>query len=244
MNNKNILIAISPETTESGLLSFMAENLNGENIKIVLCILNGSNDSPEIDELLDRVSLFCEKSNIQVKIRHLVDNIYEELENQTAYADLLIIQKNAIKPIALNGELDNVSCPVLVLPSSRQIIDNILFIMDGSRDSVLAIKQYAQIFSRQMKEMNITLLSLQGENIYSRNPVHETLLVEYLKQYGTDIGVLKVKAPLTDRVLKPIKYGDSTLVIGTAQFLLSQYGEHSSFKPFFDERSTIFLPVD
>lgn len=244
MNNKNILIAITPETRESSLLNFMAENLRGDNIRIVLCILNGLNDSPQIDGLLDRISLFCEGHNITVRIWHLTENIYEELENQTAYADLLIIQKKAIRHLKLNGDLDHISCPMIILPETFKETSNVLLFTDRSKESTLAIKQFAQVFAGQLEKKDVTVISNQADPLKDSPQNSESLLLEYLKQYAKNIGILKIKGPLTDRTLKPIDYHQDTLVVGTTSYLLSQYGEHSSFKPFFDERSSIFLPAD
>jgi len=244
MNNKNILIALTPEIREAGLLNFMARNLHGENIRLVLCILNGLNDSPQIDGLLDRVSMFCEKEEIDVKIHHITSNIYEELENFTAYSDLLIIDKKALRHLRLSGDLEEVSCAMMVLPEDFVHIDNVLFFMDGSKEAIMAIKQFAQIFSSQLSNLDITIISNQNYGEYEQMLSRESLLLEYLRQYAQNIGVLKVRGHLTDKILKPIEYSDRTLVIGSIGFLLSQYGEHSSFKPFFDESSSIFLPAD
>jgi len=244
MNNKNILIALTPEIREAGLLNFMARNLHGENIRLVLCILNGTSDSPQIDGLLDRISLFCEKEVIDVKILHLTSNIYEQLENLTTYSDLLIIDKKALRHLRLSGDLEEVSCAMMVLPEDFVHIKNVLFFMDGTKDATMAIKQFVQIFSSVLSTMDITIISSQNDHQYQKMLNGESLLLEYLKQYAQNIGILKVRGPLTDRILKPIEYSDKTLVIGSNGFLLSQYGEHSSFKPFFDESSSIFLPAD
>jgi len=244
MNNKNILIALTPEIREEGLLNFMATYLYGDNIRLVLCIIDGENESPQIDGLLDRISLFCEQQDIDVKIRHLVKNMYEELENLTAYSDLLIINKKALRHLRLSGDLEEVSCAMMVLPEDFVIIKNALFFMDGSKEATAAIKQFAQTFSSRLSDLDITIISSQHDAQYEKMLNGESLLLDYLKQYAQNIGILKVRGPLTDRLLKPIEYSDRTLVIGSNRFLLSQYGEHSSFKPFFDESSSIFLPAD
>lgn len=244
MNNKNILIALTPEIREAGLLNFMARNLHGENIRLVLCILNGVNESPQIDGLLDRISMFCDREQIDIKIHHITSNIYEELENFTTYSDLLIIDKKALRHLRLSGDLEEVSCAMMVLPEDFVNINNVLFFMDGSKESTMAIKQFAQIFSSQLSDLDITIISNQNEKQYEKMLSRESLLLEYLRQYAQNIGILKIRGHITDKILKPVEYSDRTLVIGSIGFLLSQYGEHSSFKPFFDESSSIFLPSD
>lgn len=244
MNNKNVLIALTPDIRETSLLNFMAENLHGENIRVVLCILNGVKESPQIDGLLDRVSLFCDSEKIDIKIRQNTNNIYEELENLSTYADLLIIDKKALRHLRLSGDLDQISCATMLLPEDFVQIHNVLFFMDGTREATMAIKQFVQIFSGQLNKMDITIISSQNDIQSEKLLSGESLLLEYLKQYAQNIGILKVRGHITDRILRPIEYGNHTLVIGSTGFLISQYGEHSSFKPFFDERSSIFLPAD
>lgn len=242
MNNKNILIAITADTRESSIVNFISDNLKGNNLHITLCIIHNSTPV-EIDVLLDKVSMACEENGVDVRIRHLVKDPYRDLENQTAYADLLIIQKETIRPLAIKDEFGHPGCAIMVLPADFTSIDNIILVLDGSRDSIGAIKQFFQVFSTQIRDVKLTLLSVFFESDKTGSPENEHMLIQYLKQYSSNVGLLKAKRPLTAKILKPAEYDKRTLVVGTSGFMLSQYGNESDFKPFFDDRSSLFLPA-
>jgi hypothetical protein len=244
MNNKNILLAITPDTWGASIINFLNDNLLGENLRVTLCVLYTTGKRFEFDGFMDKVSALCEEKGVVLRIKHLVEDPYDELEKLTAFADLLIMQKEAMRPLALRDEFAYPGCAIVILPNRFVDISNILLLNDGSMDCISAIKQFFQIFSRQSKRLRVTLLMVTDMEYMGADNGDENLLVEYLKQYSCDVGVLTVERPLTNRNLRALQYDSHTMVVGTSGFLLSQYGEESFFKPFYDESSAVFLPSE
>ena len=248
MNNKNIILGITPDTWGESILNFLSDNLQGENLRVTLCILYTTGKRFDFDGFLDRISGLCEMKKVHLRIKHLVNDPYDELEQMSAYGDLLIMQKEAMRPLALRDEFAHPGCAVVILPNKFIDISNILLVNDGTTECIVAIKQFFQIFSRQSRRLRTTLLMVQESNSNGVLKIieagNENLLVDYLKQYSSDVGVLTVELPLTNRNLRALEYDDHTMVVGTSGFLLSQYGQESYFKPFYDESSAVFFPSE
>ncbi len=244
MNDKNVLIALNSLSEGEGVLRFITVYLSGRNLRLTLCILHEKNENADANEsLLLTFTTICQHRNIPLTIRHFSKGVLKNLEKQATYSDLLIMEKSTLLPLAVRDEFGVHGCSIIVVPAYFKVISNVLLIHNGTQASLKSVKEFFQFFSRQIVDLTLTLLMVTPVKSADIEAPDEIMLVEYLKQYSKNVGILKVREPLTDKLLKPIPYNQSTLVVGSLQYLLSLYGENSRFKPLFDEKATLFLPA-
>jgi hypothetical protein len=244
MTDKNILVVVSSESQGKGLLRFVQGFVTGDNLHLTLCIFDSETGGAQVsDEFLDDLSMVCISRHIPLKIKRLSQDPHGHLAQLAQYADLLVMEKSALRHLALGHDFEKSSCALLALPDSFEDISNILLISDGSKGAIRAKKQFFQTFPRWFGNPDVTLLNVSSDQ-RDEDSEDEILLLDYLKQYSRNVGILKVEEPLTKKILRPLRYDKCTVVVGTMDFLLSHYGEDDTFKPFFDEHSTLFLPAN
>lgn len=243
MTDKKILLALSSKSAGRGIIRFVNGFVAGNNVSIRLCVLE---DMPgEVmtnEEMLDDFSSICSSKSIPLRIDHLVNGGQDRLFSMAAFSDLMIVEKSVLQLLAIGHDFPANSCASIAVPEEFNSISNILLITDGSRQSIQGVKQFFQIFPKLAGNPDVNWLSIEGgEEVLS--PLEERLLLDYLKQYSKNVGVLKVEEPITGKLLKPIRYDNHTIVVSNINYLLSKYGEGEAFKPFFDNQSTLFFPA-
>lgn len=245
MTDKKVLVALADASTAWGVVRFLQEYIVGENVEITLCFLaRDEHLLPEHEEVMDYLSAVCMEKSARMRIRRLSKEPHKDLEQLTAYADLLVISKSALRPLALEFEFTNGACALIAVPDHFEKVDNIVLISDGSRAGVRGFKQFFQIFPHWSNEPDLTLLRvLQADEIPGKSQ-DEVLLLDYLKHYSGSVGILKVPEPLTAKLLRPLRYDERTLVVGRINSLLSYYGNANTFKPFYDDNSALYLPPE
>jgi hypothetical protein len=245
MNDKNILVALHSGTEAEGMLRFVSRYLTGQNLRLSLCILHDSDhDRNHNGELIQQFKTICQKRNVALSIKHFAQDAYEKLERQTSYADLLNMEKSTLIPLALRGKFGQHACSIIVIPPYFQVINNVVMVYNETPASLKSIKEFCQVFAGQFTQADVTLLIVSPRGSYGPDSTNETMLVNYLKHFSRNVGVLKVNEPLTDRLMRPVPYTSGTLVVGTLSYLMSQYGEESIFKPLYDDKATLFLPAE
>jgi len=243
MNDKKIILAISSKSKGEGIIRFLKSFVAGKNVRITLCILDDKpGEHMAYEEILDEIGAICVAQNMPLRIRRMGSNPHVQLQSMATFADLLVVEKNVLQFLALGHEFLESSCASIAIPEDFSNISNILLITDGSAQSLQGVKQFFQIFAGISNAIDVNLLAVSGgESELSID--QEMMLIDYLKQYSKNVGLLKVSHPLTVKILKPITYDRHTIVVSTMRFLLSRYGDDEVFKPFFDTQSTLFVPA-
>lgn len=243
MNDKKIILAISSKSTGVGIIRFLKSFVAGNNVRITLCILDDKPGEHMLyEEILDEIGAICIAKNMPLRIRRMGANAHVILKSLATFSDLLVVEKTVLQFLALSHEFLESSCPSIAIPEDFTSISNILLISDASPQSMQGIKQFFQIFSGLSGDFDVNLLAVSNGE-YGLSIDQEMMLIDYLKQYSKNVGILKVSEPLTVKILKPITYDRRTIVVSTMRFLLSRYGDDEVFKPFFDTQSTLFVPA-
>ena len=242
MTNKKILLAVSSRSTGKGILRFVNGFVEGGNVSIRICVLDDdANELVSTEEILDEICAVCFSRSIPLHIDHLANNEQDRLFNMAAFSDLLVVEKQVLQFLALGHDFPANSCASIAIPENFDSISNILLITDGTRRSIQGVKQFFQTFPEMSGSPDVNWLSIRS-NENTLTSEEERLLLEYLTQYSQNVGVLKVEEPITDKLLKPIRYDNHTIVVSNINYLLSKYGDDVIFKPFFDNRTALFFP--
>lgn len=243
MQDKKILAILSPDSNDEVINTFITSFAKGKNIDVTLCTVSESNeDIHDCDALVDSVTLTCTRQSIPLRITETHLDAATAMRKRAPFVDLVLVDKDILRGLALRDELPHNASAIIALPHQFTSMSNIILLFDGSSASLRGIKEFFQAFSRYTAMMDVTLLSMAPENAPLERD-NEMMLLEYLRQYSSNVGVLKIQAPLSERHLRAVPHNASPMVIGTLEFLIAQRGEDVSFKPFYDNHSTLFIPA-
>jgi len=134
-------------------------------------------------------------TNIRYEIYNDFRLTTHEVVKQSTYADMLILSYRIFynyltgKPDTsiLYQILKGSKCPVLILPDGTNRVDNIIFTYDNKESSVFAIRAFSSLFSDNMKDKIISILSVMPN--VDEEMKNEKLLLNLVKQHYNDVGI-------------------------------------------------------
>lgn len=153
----------------------------------------------EEDHVITDVISQFERTARDTNIRYEIYNDFRltthEVVKQSTYADMLILSYRIFynyltgKPDTsiLYQILKGSKCPVLILPDGTNRVDNIIFTYDNKESSVFAIRAFSSLFSDNMKDKIISILSVMPN--VDEEMKNEKLLLNLVKQHYNDVGI-------------------------------------------------------
>ena len=112
-------------------------------------------ESELVQKNIDRFEKLCQGNGIDYRVhKDFFDFAIPELKKESRYADLLVLGSELFYENIGTGSpgdymrdaLQDVKCPVLLVPEKFDFPESIILAYDGSDDSVYAIKQFAYLF--------------------------------------------------------------------------------------------------
>jgi nucleotide-binding universal stress UspA family protein len=193
---------------------------------------NFSNES-EREELLKlqnaQVKLFedvCTSGGIRFKSQPIHDNFLDALIDQSAFADLMIINAEVNTTLySLNSLLTNLYCPVLLLSKEVEIFDKVIITYDGHSSSIHAMRQFAYLFT-SWHHLPVTLVSVLPQNI--RDIEYKEQVQEWLSLQFPDAHINVLKGEVKEELPLFISLNQNAIVV------MGAFGR-SSLSRFFKE---------
>ena len=151
------------------------------------------------DHIITNVISQFERTARDTYINYEIHNDFKltthEVVKHSTYADMLILSYGVFynhltgKPDTsiLYQILKGSKCPVLILPEGTNKIDNIIFTYDNKESSVFAIRAFSSLFSGNMKEKIISILSVMPN--VDEEIKNEKLLLNLVKQHYNNVGI-------------------------------------------------------
>lgn len=241
MTDKKIILAISAQSVDTSVFNLVTNCMSGENIHLTVCVFRDKVQSNSTLTNLEELSKLCSDKSITLRLRILKNDDPQRLLKLSTFADLLILHQELLEEPHFVETFGKHTCPVMILPKAYDSINHVLLTVDGSVESIKSIKQFAQLFANQIKNIEVTLLFLLETDFETMD---ELLLIEYLKQYCEKLGVLKIIKPLTERKLKPVKCNDQTLVLSAYGSLVANYKTNILEPILCDSNSIFFIPSE
>jgi|SRR5690554_6017005 len=238
MHNKKILIAIPAESIDSGVFNFISNCLTGDNIHLEVNIYQGKGQADSLLVHIDRLSKLCVSKSIDLRIQIRKTEALKKLSHLSIFADFIIMHRDLLQNNAFARAYGKVTSPVLILPANFESINHVVLSADGSSESIRIIKQFTQLFARQIKNIHVTLIYVM-DDIFETSD--EYLLIDYLKGFFEELGVLKILKPLSEKDLRPVRHDEHTLFVSTCTSLTSCYDTGFMSPATIDEKSIIFL---
>lgn len=178
-------------------------------------------DPADEEKIKTNVAIFsakCKEMGVRFKV-HIDRGVpVEELLQESAYADLMIIDARLAFRNMTDDEmsaqfiemLTEVQCPVLVTPSKFEKIDNIILTYDGSPSSTYAIRMYSYIFP-EWRNFPTRMVTVKSEDVKltEKHNIHD-LLLEHFPSVETDILTGNPRKELLDYLKKTT---NNTLVV-------------------------------
>ncbi|NEN23929.1 hypothetical protein G3O08_10505 [Cryomorpha ignava] len=241
MTDKKIILALPAQYADTSVFNLVTNCLGGENIHLTVCVYKDAVHSNSTLTNLEQLSKLCSDKSITLRLRILIGDDPQRLLKLSTFADLLILHQGLLEKPDFVTAFGKHTCPVIILPMAYSSINHVLLTLDGSVESIKSIKQFAQLFSHQIKRIEVTLLFLLETDFETGD---EILLIEYLKQFCEKLGVLKIIKPLTERKLKPVKCDDHTLILSAYGSLIANYRSTVLEPILHDTNSVFFIPSE
>lgn len=238
MHSKKIIIAVPAESFDQGIFNLISEILTGDDISLTLNVYEAVGKMETVLEKLEKLSKICVSKSITLRIQILKVEALARLSHRSLFADLIVMHRDLLNQPHFVKAYGKVSSPILILPPAFTTINHVVLTSDGTPESVHSIKQFTQLFAAQVKHTNVTLVYLMDDLLESSD---EILLVDYLKGFFKELGVLKSIKPISEKELKLIKYDDNTLVVSSCTSLLCYYESKEKERSQMDKDAIVFL---
>lgn len=160
----------------------------------------------KIKQVEKNISFFkeaCEKRSVKCHIHRDRGLPSKEIIKESRFADLIVLDAATSFNRTFEGSptefvqdvLKKSECPVVVAPEHFESIDEIVFIYDGSKSDMLALKQFSCLFP-QLDDKKLTLLQANKKGVWADPDKHN--LKEWLASHYSIIGFETLKESPTD----------------------------------------------
>ena len=136
----------------------------------------------------EKLDAAFKQGKLQFTVHHDKNNALKDLLHESIYADLLVINgsesfkpRNEKAPTSfIRHLLEDVQCPVIVVPSKFKAIEQVVVLYDGQPVSVFALKMFNYIFGEN-DGSHVEILSISTGDQSMHTP-DSRFIKEYLKR--------------------------------------------------------------
>lgn len=161
-------------------------------------LLEGS-ESDLIQQNVEKFKELCRNNRIEYKVHKDIFNFaLTELKSESRFADLVILgsevfyenmgTKNGPNNF-LKDALQEVSCPVVLVPEKFEFPESIILAYDGSESSLYAIKQFAYLFP-ELRDKEVLLVYASDDP--EKNLPDENLIEELAARHFSKLSLFKL----------------------------------------------------
>lgn len=179
-------------------------------------------DKEERNESVGIFEEACRNAGINHTIHRDRDVAIHELLHESVYADLLIINEDETltryeEPAPtrfIRDLLNDVQCPVVIVPSQYLPIDKIIMLYDGEPSSVYAVRMFSYLFE-SLKEFETQILTVKGSEESLHVPDNR-LMKEFIKRHYPNAGYVVLKGGAEDQIIQFLNHEkkDPLVVLG------------------------------
>lgn len=175
----------------------------------------------------------CGSGGVNYKIQKIHENFLDVLIDNSAFADLMIIN-SAINSAhySLNSLLANSYCPVLVLSKEVGLFEKVIITYDGHSSSIHAMRQFAYLFT-SWQHLPVYLVSVLPVNI--REIEYKDQVEEWLRLQFPDVNIHILKGEAKEELPLFISLHKNALVV------MGSFGRSSLSRFFKDSLANIVL---
>lgn len=204
-----------PQSLLANLWSFA----DSERVSLPVSLVN-ADEATLVDQNKKRFEKLCQGNNIDYRIHEdFYDLALPELRKESRYADLIILGSQVFfegKGIIgghdyLKDDLQDVKCPIILVPEKFDFPESIILAYDGSDNSVFAIKQFAYLFP-EMTSLPTLLVYAQDDP--GKSFPDEVEIEELTARHFSDLTLFKLE-------INPKKYFSTWIAEKKSAILVS-----------------------
>lgn len=190
------------------------EGVSAEKVKFLI-----GKDADTRKESVARFEESCEREEINHIVHHDRSIALQELIKETIYCDLLIIgaeetltqHKEELPTRFIRDVLEDVQCPVMIVPAVHKRIDQLILLYDGDPSSVYAAKMLSYMLP-QLKSLPTEIVSVREEKDESTYP-HEQLIREFIMCHYPDAKLNLMAGMPGDAIIEHLATRENSLVV-------------------------------
>ena len=165
-------------------------------------------DKEERIESIDRFEQVCRDNGINYSIHRDRNIALQDLLHESIYADLLIIEENEtltrydeLPPTRfIRDLLNDVQCPVVLVPANYKPIEKIILLYDGEPSSVYAVRAFSYLFD-PVKDMDTEIITAKPSDESLHLPDNR-LIKEFIKRHYPKADYVVLKGGVEDEIVK------------------------------------------
>lgn len=166
-------------------------------------VVRDSDYEPEFEENVKAFKAACASKGVRSEILFCS---FDELITESRFSDLIIVDakivfnKDKSQPSEklMQSLLGSAECPVIVAAENFHSINEIIHCYDGSRSSVLAIKQFTYLFP-ELTDLKCILLQVLEDG--QSELTSETEMKRWLKAHYSQCGFATAKGSVNDAIV-------------------------------------------
>jgi nucleotide-binding universal stress UspA family protein len=179
-------------------------------------------DENQRHESIEQFEKACQDAGLNYTVHRDRNIAIQELLHESIYADLLIIGENETlsryeEPVPtkfIREVLNDVQCPVIVVPEKYKPIDKIILLYDGEPSSVHAVRSFSYLFEtiKSFETQVITAKSLE-ENLHVPD---NRMIKEFIKRHYPKAEYVVLKGHAEDEIIQYLhrEKKDPLIVLG------------------------------
>jgi nucleotide-binding universal stress UspA family protein len=179
-------------------------------------------DDEQRNESIEKFEVTCTKAGLNYSIHRDRNLALQDLLHESIYADLLIIgadetltRYDETHPTRfIRDLLNDVQCPVVIVPEKYRPVDKIILLYDGEPSSVHAVRAFSYLFD-SLKHFDIEVLNVKGTEESLHLPDNK-LIKEFVKRHFPKVEYVVLKGVPEDEIIKYLhrEKKDPMIVLG------------------------------
>jgi nucleotide-binding universal stress UspA family protein len=179
-------------------------------------------DREQRKESVERFEQACQKAGLNYSVHRDRNVALQEILEESIYADLLMV--SAAEAMTGHEEpaptrfvrdlLNDVQCPVVLVPEEYKPVNKIMLLYDGEPSSVYAVRAFSYLFE-SLKNYETEVLTVKQPEASDHLP-HNRLMKEFIKRHYPKAEYVIQKGDAEDEIIRYLKKEekDPMLVLG------------------------------
>ena len=165
-------------------------------------------DKEERDKSVEKFEAACQNAGINYSVHRDRNIAIQELLHESIYADLVVISEDETvtryeeaAPTGFIRELLNdVQCPVMIIPSKYMPVDKVVLLYDGEPSSVYAVRIFSYLFE-SLKDLETQILTVKAREESLHLPDNR-LMKEFIKRHYPKAEYIVLKGQAEDQIIQ------------------------------------------
>jgi len=165
-------------------------------------------DREERDESIHKFEQACQNMSLNYSVHRDRNIAIQELLHESIYADLIIIDEDETltrheEPVPtrfVRELLNDVQCPVVIVPKAYKPVEKIVLLYDGEPSSVYAVRTFSYLFDA-IKHFETQVITVKPKEADMHLPDNR-LMKEFIKRHYPKAEYVVLKGSAEDEIIR------------------------------------------